>query len=245
MTSNEPTGQHADQSDQLLDYILGADGSSEGSGGTQDSADLAAVCECATTRSLQHASQCRNSSHCGNCAGSQHSEHLKATETQNGCCGRAHCVTVEEAFQSKDILRFLLVNLMFGHSIRPATKDYWYGDSPYTPITRCMPFAMFKSLSADLHVLDTARVPAADKAERSALNCFWQLGDFLEDMSTLFADRRVLQPELTVDEFTIPFRADIARACSTLPSRASTTSRVSRATRRAPATAAGASCCIR
>ena len=74
-------------------------------------------------------------------------------------------------------------------------------------------FTKWKNLCVDMHAIDTSVVPPAQQSEKNKQDSFWKLGDFLFVMSELFGKYRIPLWDLTIDEFTIPFKGRHRARC--------------------------------
>ncbi len=89
------------------------------------------------------------------------------------------------AYSSDDIYRFILVNLLMGLNIKPNLREYWYGMDPVKSVIDFMSYSEFTRLATHIHCVNTAIFTDAEKAAKSNLNSFWQLGTFPADLSDL------------------------------------------------------------
>lgn len=117
-------------------------------------------------------------------------------------------------YKPSDILRFVGCNLMMGVHRLPNTKLYWKTPHNQPLVTRFVPtYLEYKTMCRDLHYVNTAAIPRSEQAARNQVDSFWKLGDFLQLLSSSFESARIPRPDLTLDEFCVPWKGRHRARC--------------------------------
>ena len=117
-------------------------------------------------------------------------------------------------YSTEDVRNWILVNMMMGIVILPEVDMYWRGPLAQPAVIAIFPNnRKWRALCVDLHAVDTSVVPPAQQAQKNKQDSFWKLGDFLPVMSEIFSKHRLPTKDLTIDEFTIPFKGRHRARC--------------------------------
>ena len=112
------------------------------------------------------------------------------------------CVITED-----HILHFIAALFIMGEKKLPSKRLHW---EKYNQDRRLMclfpTYHDFSFVAKNLHFVDTSKISMPDQIERNKRDSFWKLGGFPTILSALFKKFRLPLHELTVDEFTIPFK---------------------------------------
>ena len=106
-----------------------------------------------------------------------------------------------------------MMNIQMGMCQLPTLRDYWYGIRAQPAIAKRMSYRKFTALCVDLHYIDTSAFSADECAEKKEKNKFWKMGGFEEALNLVFKRHRCYHCDLTLDEFTVPFKGRHACRC--------------------------------
>ena len=114
--------------------------------------------------------------------------------------------STETTYEPHDVMRFILVNILMGHDIKPTIRDYWNGDNPCLAVRLLMPYRSYIKACKEFHMVDTSSFSALEKVVKTSVDSFWQLGDLSDALATIFRGHRIPTRDVTIDEFTIPYK---------------------------------------
>ena len=105
-----------------------------------------------------------------------------------------------------DIVAWMMAVFVMGIIQMPVLRMYWATATRCPAVTRLMSYTKFSAMCRDIHTVDTSAFDANTQSVKNKEDAFWKMGDIVEKLSNVWKKNRRPEPNLSVDECTVPFR---------------------------------------